>query len=275
MVASMRVCCAVITVLFLSGCADNLLYRGYSVRPLSTSVATGGSYMKLVEALQKTEGTQKALLPVTCFGEIAKGDKAGCRAQRNQAVSALVTGSGELCLEHRRSMYGNEAMWNMTFGTMTNLFAAAATVVTTEKYRPVLASLALFSNSERSLVNETVYKQMLVTAVDKKILELREMRMATIYTNLKSDIDAYPVQEALRDVVALHSSCSFIDGLQKALDEGTQDSTAKKILRLRQSVHELNLEYEKVDATKNAPRAEGLKKRIDAINAALAAEEIR
>lgn len=275
MIVRKRVALAMIALFFLNGCADNLFYRGYSARPLVNSIATGGSYMNLVKELQKGDANNPALVSVSCFGAELGNSKDNCRTQRNLAISALVVGSAELCLDHRRSMYGNEAMWNIAFGTMTNFFAGAASVVTKEKFRPILAALALFSNSERSLVNETVYKQMLVTAVDKKILEMRENRMTLIYVSLKADIDAYPLQEALRDVVALHSTCSFIDGLQKALDEGTQDTTAKKIARLRQALHTLNIEYMATDTAKNLPLAAGLKLRIEALSEALKAEEIR
>ena len=271
----MRTVSTLLSLILVSGCANNPLYRGYAARPLAQSLVAGGSYMNLVSELQRVDANYGALLPASCFAAELGNEKANCRTRRNHAISALVIGSGELCMDHRRSMYGNDAMWNIAFGTLTNLFAGAASVVTKEKFRPVLAALALFSNSERSLINETVYKQMLVTSVDKKILEMREARMAVIHESLKADIEVYTAPEALRDVVALHSTCSFIDGLQKALEEGTQDTSAKKILRLRESLRALTNQYKALDPTKDKVQLAGLEARIDALTQALKVEEIR
>jgi hypothetical protein len=75
-----------------------------------------------------------------------------------------------------------------------------------------------------------------VTSVDKKIVELRDLKRASIYDSLKKGINDYGMHEALRDVIAYHQSCSFMTGLQRALDEGTQGTNAQKTIRLRASV---------------------------------------
>lgn len=259
--------------LVISGCAD--ISSGYSIKPLSEGM--DGSYGKLVAELQKQrEGGP--LLDKRCFKAVIKESDdpkpSDGQTQRNQATSALIIGSSEMCLAHRRSIYGREAGWNIALGTMTNVFAGAASVVHKESYRPVLAALALLSNSERSLVNETVYKQMLVTAVDKKIVEMRDTRMTQIYSMLSLPLDKYTVQEALRDVVALHSSCSFIDGLQKALDEGAQGTSAQKITRLKMNLASVESQYER-STDKNGVAAQALKDRIQKISAELSVEETR
>lgn len=252
----------------LSGCT----YQGYSIKPLSAGLEN--SYTKLVDELQKT-GAGGAILEKKCFAApVLTADQATCAIQRNQVISALVIGSDEMCLDHRRSMYGKEAAWNITLGTMTNLFAGAASVVHTEKYRPILAALAVLANSERSLVNETVYKQILVTSVDKKIVEMRDHREQQIFASMALPVDKYPVQVALHEVISMHSSCSFIDGLQKALDEGTQGTSAQKIARLRATLRSLESEYAVVGNKAGVP-AMAIATRIDAVTKALSAEEVR
>ncbi len=258
-------------VIVLSGCSA--MYSGYSVKPLSAGLDS--SYSRLVTELQRAPEKGNAIVQSSCFAAtVASAETTSCTNQRNQAISALVLGSAELCLAHRRSMYGNEALWNISFGTLTNVFAGAASVIHTEKYRPVLAALAVLSNSERSLVNETVYKQMLVTAVDKKILEMREGREQKILSSLALPIDKYPVYTALNDVVAMHTSCSFIDGLQKALEEGTQGTSAQKIMRLRATWISLTAELAGMSDKQSVP-AKALEERIKAVATALTAEEIR
>lgn len=268
MVSSARLVVAIFIAVVLSGCGA--LSRGYSVKPLTGKSVE--NYRKLVEALTDPEGGQ--LLPVQCFATSATDSD--CRAKRNNAVAALIIASEELCLAHRRSIYANDAVWNVTSGTLTNLFAGAASVVTNEKNRPIFAALALFSNSERSLVNESVYKQMLATAVDKKIVENRQAQISAINVSLANDLSKYSVNAALVDVIRLHDSCSFMDGLQRALDEGTQTSPDQKIAKLRTRLAALTKEYSLLDAKdKTTPVGTNLGDRIKAVTEALKAEEVR
>jgi hypothetical protein len=277
---------ALASSVWLSGCASiaqDRLYRDYAAKSLSKDATA--SYVTLTTALQAgqgPEGKDAPLVPSACFGvRIEAAQAATCTAQRNQAIAALVIGSDELCVDHRKTIYGNEASWNISLGTLTNLFAGAAAVVTAEKSKTLLAALALFSNSERSLINETVYKQMLITAVDRKIVEMRDTRMQAVYVALKQDINAYTMHEALRDVIALHSTCSFMNGLQKALEEGTQAGAAQRILRLKASLQSATTELAALSALPDKeqagrkPYADGLAARITAISTALAAEEAK
>lgn len=277
MSAFRSVCAACLPILFLGACSTP--YPGYSVTPLDGDTAL--PYVQLSKALQESQGGNPPLLDRACFASVFPANAAvsaiDCAGLRNQAVSALVIGSADACLRHRRSMYGNEAAWNIGLGTLTNLFAGAASVVTAEKSKSILAALALFSNSERSLVNETVYKQMLVTAVDRKIVETRDVKMQAIHASLAKDIAAYPVSQALEDVIALHNSCSFIDGLQKALHEGTQDTPTLRLARLQGRLQALKAELDSVDPQKagNRSHIDGLTKRIAALHAAALLEDAR
>lgn len=271
-----------LSVVLFAGCASVVqdhLYADYAASSLKEGATT--SYVAITTALQKPQGEGKSgLVRAECFASNLSGvDAAKCTAERNQAVAALIIGSEEICLAHRKTIYGNEASWNIGLGTFTNLFAGAASVATHEAAKSILAALALFSNSERSLVNETVYKQMLITAVDRKIVEGRDTRMQTIYTALKQDINTYTMHEALRDVIVFHTTCSFMTGLQKALEEGSQASSAQRILRLKASLLSATNELATVskDGSKDskAEYAAGLATRINAINAALVSEETK
>lgn len=275
-----RLLCVIGSIILLPGCANTAqdwLYKDYAARSLSHGAAT--SYVELTQALQANQGTDgkgQPLVRAECFNaELADAEVPKCSVERNQAIVALVVGSEELCVNHRKSIYGNEASWNIGLGTLTNFFAGAAAISTVEVSKSALAALALFSNSERSLINETVYKQMLITAVDRKIVEMRDNRMQLVYTSLKGNIRAYPMHEALRDVIKLHSTCSFMTGLQKALEEGAQDGSAQKILRLKASLRAANDELA-LSILSKASQDEyqnGLKSRITSISTALAAEE--
>ncbi|MBO9538033.1 hypothetical protein [Herbaspirillum sp.] len=252
----------------LAGCTH--IYQPYSAHSLSSLELTK-TYTDLKDKLKPLITEDK------CYAPISEADKAllttSCTQQRNLAISALVMTSAEECLRYRRGLYGNEAAWNITLGTATSLFAGGAAVAASAQGKSILGGLALFTNSERSLVNETIYKQMLVTAVDKKIVEMRDTKMLAIHSSMKNDVNTYPVYQALNDVIDLHNTCSFIDGLQKALDEGTQGASAQRIIRLRQTLQTLRLENATVQSDKESEYATALKARIKTVSDELAAEE--
>ncbi|MDO3549071.1 hypothetical protein [Ralstonia pseudosolanacearum] len=253
----------------LAGC--NHVYQPYSAHPLSSLDLTT-TYTTLQEKTKVLITDQK------CYAPLSEADKASltgpCTQQRNFAISALVMTSAEECLRYRRGLYGSEAAWNITLGTATSLFAGGAAIVTGAQAKSILGGLALFSNSERSLINETVYKQMLVTAVDKKIMEMRDTKMLAIHDAMKNDVNTYPVYEAFNDVIDLHSTCSFVDGLQKALQEGTQATSAQRITRLKQTLRYLQAERDVPTMTNSEDKAR-INSRIADVNKALAEEEIR
>jgi hypothetical protein len=117
---------------------------------------------------------------------------------------------------------------------------------------------------------------MLVSSVDKKIVELRDTKQAAIYDGLKLDVNTYGMHTALRDVISYHESCSFMTGLQKALDEGAQGGNAQKILRLRTIMLSLQNEIapiavipaDKRNSAQNEQYAR-LKDRLDKVNDSL------
>ncbi|WP_436191969.1 hypothetical protein [Pseudorhodoferax sp. LjRoot39] len=229
---------ATAALLLTAGCA-NTVYRGYSAAPISGDLLK--PYTSLVEVL-KGSSDEPGLVAAECFSDPAAGRQEACKQQRNSVIAALVIGSEDACVAHRKSIYGNDAGYNIALGTATNLFAGAASVIAHAHTKSVFSALALLSNSERSLVNETVYKTMLVTAVDKKILEVRDAKATALHQNLGKSLREYGMNDALRDWVSFHSSCSFMVGLQKALDEGIQTGNAQKALRLNATFRALTAE---------------------------------
>lgn len=148
---------------------------------------------------------------------------AACQQQRNDMLANLLIASDSMCQAHLKSIFGNDAVFNISAGTVTNLAAGWATVATAVTAKATLAAVAAFSNAERSLVNEVVYKNMLVTAVSKKIREAREQKAQNLLPgSLDRSVNDYTVNMALHDVLSYHYTCSFMYGLEKALEEGSQ-----------------------------------------------------
>lgn len=243
----------------MSGCTS--LYRGYAVPDLKIDAKS--SYMMLVKQLQATPTPDNPYLPAACFQvPVDSGNAVSCQQKRNAAISALILSSEQLCVNHRKTIYGNDATWNITTGTFTNLFAGAATITTGTHAKSLYSALALLSNSERSLVNETVYKSVIVPVVDKKIMQSRDTRARAIYGSFNKTANEFSADQALREVVTFHYSCSFMDGLRLALEEGVQETARQKANRLGAALALINAEVAGISVTDRTapPQGTGLKK---------------
>ena len=259
-------------VVVLAGCTaiEEKIYSGYAAPPLDKESLA--PYAELIDALQNGK---PALVPAACFSvPVGSADKQTCKTARNQAVATLAIASSSLCVKHRQTIYGRDAGVNITLGSLTNLFAGAAAVASSESAKTLYAALALFANSERSLVNETIYKQMIVTSVDQKIAETMDTKGAALRQSMAKDIDEFGMHEALQDVVALHTSCSFMTGLRLALAEGTRGSNARKIMTLRQTLSQLGGDVAFACLKKSASDPDGFqctqaKQRYESVTATL------
>ena len=264
----------------LGGCGalKQSLYQDYAAPSLASAASSPDAAIKKIEAaLTQDDDTGKA-----CFGKTTASVKDGkeskqvtdCRAWRNAATAALMANSDEVCVAHMRTIYGNEAAYNVTFGTITNYFAGAATVVEKVSQKSLFSALALFSNAERSLINESVYKTAVVSTVSKKIRESRELRRNAILNHLRNDaLDAYPVNQAISDVLDYHNTCSFMYGLERAIEEGSTSGAEHRRQALESELRRLMGEAVLIaqdgnDSVKTAYRT-GLEERIKAIHAEL------
>jgi hypothetical protein len=270
-----KLVCLVFIISTFSACSTlkEYAYRDYGVAPLKPS---DSSLSEIKEELKST------FLECNSDNKCKQSELPNNKPQRNAATAGLIIVSDELCQEHVRSIFGNEAAYNLTFGTLTNLFAGAATVAASKGAKTLFSSIALFSNAERSLVNETVYKTMLVTTVTKKIKEGRtEKRIAILQRMRNDDIEQYTLNESISDVMDYHNTCSFMYGLERALEEGTENGAVRKKLVLQREVQNLVNEYDvrtKLLTIKgsngatdtppdpNDPQLSALKVRIDLLN---------
>lgn len=152
--------------------------------------------------------------------------------ERNRKISQCMQKSIEMCTEEMKKIYGNEAAFNIASGTIATLTSGWA-AISTGGHASTLSAISAFSSGERSLVNETVYKNILTHAVGTKISEMRELKGNAIQSKLKnSDIYTYPMWQAMNDLYDYHQSCSFYLGLQVALKEGTDNTIQSKINNL-------------------------------------------
>ena len=217
---SWKACVVVAVVLWVAGCSRQRMYADYAAASLDYGDLDQGAYSKLTRGLSgKKDALGLPVVPRACLK--GTGTNNVCKAARNRIIVDWVSVSDALCAEHLKTIFGNEAAFNITTGTLTNVLSGAATVVGGAAAKSALSAGAFLANSERSLVNETVYKSVLVPAVVKKIRMLREENRKQIVLRFKEGVPNYSIHEAILDVVAYHQSCSFMHGLQRALEEGT------------------------------------------------------
>lgn len=287
----MRVATGLIGVSFLVlvvGCSvlpwQSSLYSDYAVGELK--VDKDSASVKLKQAITKKDASDtERLVDADCFNvpidKTSGSTAARCQQQRNAAVVVLLNASDDMCQAHFKTIFGNEASFNIMSGSITNLAAGLATGIGSITAKTALSGVAFFSNAERSLVNETVYKNLLINAVTTKIREARDTKVVAIIPgNLTKDIDSYPMLMAVRDVINYHYACSFMFGLEQALKEGTQPTLESRKIKLEQERQRLALELTvKTKALKDAKRTDpeidkdkdivGLRDRLGALDAEL------
>lgn len=212
-----------------------------------------------------------------CFiPPIAKEMQDVCKAQRNSMAWSLMIASDQACQYYVQGMYSNEATANVTAGTSAALFSGAAAITTPLSASQILAALGGFSSAERSLFNEVVYKDRLITAISKKIGEGRKSAKGAFTDSQTKSVDEYPLNAAMFDVLQYHHTCSFFYGLEKALEEGAQTSADLQKTKLERERSEL-VAYmsnrrilDKAQGTSSDKDVGGAEKRLAIIDDALA-----
>lgn len=277
-----RVAVLLLVVPVLTGCAGmhDTLYRGYSVDPLLPESPSEIASLTQITMFKKAL-TKEGVVSENCVSDL------GCTlSEKSAVVVGLMAASDRQCNEHVKSIFGNDAAYNLGFGTATNLFAGAATVAGSIGAKTLFSSIALFSNAERSLVNEVVYKTMLGTAITTKIKESRLATKQHIWARLEDSSAEYPLDIAIHDVVDYHYQCSFMNGLELALKEGTQktstqnriDSLNKSLVLLKMHLDNRHAELKKDQNADHIiqtdPFYSSIKNQIDAIGKELVKLEL-
>jgi hypothetical protein len=250
-----------LTVPLLSACpsmVQDQLYKDYHPAPLvsnatAKTLASNDPFGSLVGALEAANQ-----LNPQCFGPSTTTPTGGtgiaaqgCVTQRNYIMTELVAKSNDACQAHKATMFGNEASWNVTLGTLTNAFTGTAAVFGGPVGKSIFSALGLFSNAERSLVNEEVYQNLLVPAIGQKIDDIRSAKLTDINGKMKagSTLSDYSMYQAISDVMEYHDDCSFMLGLQTALKEGTGSGVSTQYLSLKQTEQSLSSQIDLRQAT--------------------------
>ena len=238
-------CALILLCMSITGCSwlKKNAYDDYSVGKLDTE--NDSEMMALVRSLKgvnlltnvcypgapATAGASvnaiKVINPASAGASVSATDIASqCAAERDLVLSETLSRSDTACTEHLKTIYGNDAAYNIILGSLTSLFTGAAAVTNGISAKSWLSTFGFFTNSERSLINDVVYKTVLVPAIHSKIIENRTFKRSSFRSLYGKPISEYPISLALSDALDYHYSCSFMEGMRLALKEGTNETKA-------------------------------------------------
>lgn len=202
-----------------SGCSfiprqvSETAYEGFGVRPLK--INNDGKMHDVSQVYAECTG--------------ATLDQQKAKDCLRTTIAKAISASNEYCIAHLKEIYGNDAAFNITTGSFATLSSGAASI-TNGGSAKLLAAISTFFNAERSLVNETIYKNQITTHIGIKISQSRATTGAAIRAELATT--TYDIAQAAFDIDNYHNSCSFYNGLQKVLEEGTNTTPSTRLSQL-------------------------------------------
>jgi hypothetical protein len=177
-----------------------------------------------------TKAAEAALRqPVRAYDRAAGGPDADLA--RNRLAAILLKQADDVCTVEKGRLVRSETVVNFSLSFLTTALSAAATIVTGERAKSVLAGFATGSSATQDNVNATFYKNQLVQAIGKVMDAERERRLQIITGQLTLDVAHYPVDEVIRQVNGYHQACSFERGLQLLLDAAVDARGASAMLQ--------------------------------------------
>jgi hypothetical protein len=204
-------------VALLSGCGGVYVVDTlYSAPVLDQDLITSGKLQVNVAGKAFQERLKKA---------------AGDDGERNTLVHDVKRVSDEICRQHIGDIRATATNFNLTFGTLTTVFAGTATLVGGAAAKSH-AAIAGASNASRSLVNEEVYRQSLPDAIVNIIRNERDKARQRIDTGLRKTRAEYPINEALSDVQEYHDACSFVFAMGKVVEAAAEKSRKETLVEL-------------------------------------------
>ncbi len=242
----------VIAICLTAGCGSlsQKVSEGYGVGPI-TDIKTDEIEVMLekVSAKMFTDDANRGIFKACSVGKTSYNNGiilSECQGMRNNFLATVVLASDQACSTHLKSMYGNEAGWNMGLASLDALFSTSAAAVGSVAAKTNYAATSAFFIGERALTNEVVYKNQLVPVIHAKITERRSLAYKNMRDRFAEDMQHYPFRVAVIDVSNYHYMCSFMHGLQWALQEG---SASAQLLVARNNLRQAQLDL--AEAQKN------------------------
>jgi hypothetical protein len=136
------------------------------------------------------------------------------RYARNRLAAVLMKHADDVCVLEKGRIVGREGALNFGLGTATTALSTAASVVSGELAKSILAGGAAFTSSTRAHASESFYRNQVTQAINAAMDGEREKVRGQIETGRKSSVADFTVDEMIRLVNQYHQACSYERGLQ-------------------------------------------------------------
>jgi hypothetical protein len=143
---------------------------------------------------------------------------------RNRLTSILIKQSDDICVQELGRLTANEATVNTTLSILGTGFSTAASIVSGDLAKSILAGGATLAGASRDHINVHVYRNTIAQAISQVIWSERQLRQADIQKHYGQALEAWSIDDAIRDVNAYHAQCSFYKGLELLLKAANNNS---------------------------------------------------
>jgi len=135
---------------------------------------------------------------------------------RNEMQDRIIASSNQRCGNYLREIISAKSQSQMGWGTLSLLLSGAASVTTPIKAAQTLAAGGAFAAGTNALYNESYFNSLAVGVIASGITKNRESILERIQLHRKQSLLDYPVNMAVADAIAYHSSCNILIGLETA-----------------------------------------------------------
>lgn len=189
---------------------------------------------------------------------------------RNLLQQHVVRLSDEICRVHEARIYASAASFNFGFASTATLLSGAAAVVGGETAKSALAAAAAALLGTQGHLNAEFYQNLFAHAIVQKTREIRAVKFAEITNAQDMPIHKYGADDAVRDAVNYHLSCSFYEGVVALADANARRGRTK--VDIDKEISDLNtlkksLSDERVKYAGNKDMEASIKGQIDLIDA--------
>ncbi|HEY7811563.1 MAG TPA: hypothetical protein VIA98_14440 [Allosphingosinicella sp.] len=133
---------------------------------------------------------------------------------RNRLAALLVKHADDVCVLEKGRIVGREGALNFGLGTATTALSTAASLVSGEVAKSILAGGAAFTSSTRAHAAESFYRNQVTQAINAAMDGEREKVRGQIAEGREKSIALFTVDDTIRLVNQYHHACSYERGLQ-------------------------------------------------------------
>jgi hypothetical protein len=212
--------------------------------PLTNSVGDSNRGAVDLDCFLFPENTRSDAKRTPAYDRAAKADESNTlteksaneesqRVARNRLGEILLKHADDVCTVEKGRLVRNETSVNFGLSFITTALSAAATIVTGERSKTILAGLATAASGTQDNFNATFYRNQLTQAITNA-MDGERARLLTVIQGRKTEtVAAFTIDDFVRMANSYHQACSFEHGLQLLLNASVDANGARASLESR------------------------------------------